>query len=166
MKAPKIATDNPKTIVGLCLRLKKYFSIKKVKMGARVPRKVALAIVVSLSDPKNNAKWIPNKKPPKVFKEVFIELTIIEKAKKPMAKEKKSFKYMVTMRWYVETDEELVPGAAETDNKILEILRHRKDGSKSCSTCPTRNNEGYSILDYHYFMGNKDPYISTELIKE
>ena len=64
MKAPKIATDNPKTMAGLCLRLKKYFSIKKVKMGARVPRKVALAIVVSLSDPKNNAKWIPNKKPP------------------------------------------------------------------------------------------------------
>ena len=79
------------------------------------------------------------------------------------AKEKKSFKYMVTMRWYVETDEELVPGAAETDNKILEILRHRKDGSKSCSTCPTRNNEGYSILDYHYFMGNKDPYMSCLL---
>ena len=64
MKAPKIATDNPKIIVGLCLRLKKYFSIKKVKMGARVPKKVAFAIVVSLSDPKNNAKWIPNKKPP------------------------------------------------------------------------------------------------------
>ena len=54
----------------------------------------------------------------------------------------------------------------ETDNKLLEILRHRKDGSKSCSTCPTRNNEGYSILDYHNFMGNKDPYMSTELIKE
>ena len=67
------------------------------------------------------------------------------------AKEKKSFKYMVTMRWYIETDEELVPGAAETDNKLLEILRH---------------NEGYSILDYHYFMGNKDSYMSTELIKE
>ena len=82
------------------------------------------------------------------------------------AKENKTFKYMVTMRWYIETDEELVPGAAETDNKLLEILRHRKDGSKSCSTCPTRNNEGYSILDYHYFMGNKDPYISTDLIKE
>ena len=82
------------------------------------------------------------------------------------AKENKTFKYMVTMRWYIETDEELVPGAAETDNKLLEILRHRKDGSKSCSTCPTRNNEAYSILDYHNFMGNKDPYMSTELIKE
>ena len=82
------------------------------------------------------------------------------------AKENKTFKYMVTMRWYIETDEELVPGAAEKDNKLLEILRHRKDGSKSCSTCPPRNNEGYSILDYHNFMGNKDPYMSTELIKE
>ena len=37
-------------------------------------------------------------------------------------KENKAFKYMVTMRWYIETDEELVPGASETDNKILEIL--------------------------------------------
>ena len=46
-------------------------------------------------------------------------------------KENKTFKYMITMRWYIETDEELVPGAAETDNKLLEILRHRKDGSKS-----------------------------------
>ena len=55
-------------------------------------------------------------------------------------KENKAFKYMVTMRWYIETDEELVPGAADTDNKLLEILRHRKYGSKSCSPCPTRNN--------------------------
>ena len=38
------------------------------------------------------------------------------------AKENKSFKYKVTMLWYIETDEELVPGAAETDNKLLEIL--------------------------------------------
>ena len=54
--------------------------------------------------------------------------------------EQKKYQYMVTMRWYVETDEELVAGAADTDEKLLEIVRHRKDGSKSCSTCPTRNN--------------------------
>ena len=59
--------------------------------------------------------------------------------------EQKKYQYMVTMRWYVETDEELVAGAAETDEKLLEIVRHRKDGSKSCSTCPTRNNEVYAV---------------------
>ena len=81
--------------------------------------------------------------------------------------EPKKYKYLVTMRWYVETDEELVAGAAETDEKLLEIVRHRKDGSKSCSTCPTRNHEGYGILDYHYFMGDKNPvYMSTEQIKQ
>ncbi len=81
--------------------------------------------------------------------------------------EPKKFKYLVTMRWYIETDEELVAGAAETDEKLLEIVRHRKDGTRSCSTCPTRNLEGYGILDYHYFMGEKKPvYMSTELIKD
>ncbi len=71
------------------------------------------------------------------------------------------------MRWYVETDEELVAGAAQTDEKLLEIVRHRKDGSKSCSTCPTRNHEGYGILDYHYFMGDKKPvYMTTEQINQ
>ena len=55
--------------------------------------------------------------------------------------EQKKYQYMVTMRWYVETDEELVAGAADTDEKLLEIVRHPNDGSKSCSTCPTINNE-------------------------
>ena len=82
-------------------------------------------------------------------------------------KESKKYKYLVTMRWYIETDKSLVAGAAETDEKLLEMVRHRKDGSKSCSTCPTRNHEGYGILDYHYFMGDKKPvYMSTELIKD
>tara|TARA_X000001036_G_C20668736_1_gene801665 strand:+ start:1023 stop:1181 length:159 start_codon:yes stop_codon:yes gene_type:complete len=39
--------------------------------------------------------------------------------------EQKKYQYMVTMRWYVETDEELVAGAADTDEKLLEIVRHR-----------------------------------------
>ena len=34
--------------------------------------------------------------------------------------ESKKYKYLVTMRWYVETDEELVAGATETDEKLLE----------------------------------------------
>lgn len=76
-------------------------------------------------------------------------------------------KYLVTMRWYIETDEELVPGARETDEKLLEIVRHRVDGTRSCERCPTRNPEGYAVLDYHYFMGaNKPVYMSTEKIAE
>ncbi len=81
--------------------------------------------------------------------------------------DKKTCKYLVTMRWYIETDEELVAGAPETDEKLLNIVRHREDGSKSCSSCPTRNQEGYSILDYHYFMGDRKPvYMSTEKIND
>lgn len=77
------------------------------------------------------------------------------------------YKYMITMRWYVETDEDLVAGAQESDEKLLELLRHRKDGSSSCSTCPTRNNEGYAILNYHYFMGEKKPaYMSVDKVKK
>lgn len=81
-------------------------------------------------------------------------------------KEKKSYRYLVTLRWYVETDEELVAGAAETDNKILEILRHRSNGTASCSTCPTRNQQGYAILPHHDFMGKKPVYMTTEKIAE
>ncbi len=81
--------------------------------------------------------------------------------------EKKMFKYLVTMRWYIETDEELVAGAPGTDEKLLNIVQHRTDGSKSCERCPTRNQEGYAILDYHYFMGDRKPvYLSAEQIKD
>lgn len=62
-------------------------------MGARVPKKVALAIVVSLSDPKNNAKWMPNKNPPKnvlflliaVSGGCFIKILIIHRMSAPNA---------------------------------------------------------------------------------
>ncbi len=81
--------------------------------------------------------------------------------------EDKKFKYMITMRWYVETDEDMVAGAPETDEILLELLRHKEDGRESCSHCPTRNNEGYAILNYHYFMGDKKPvYMSVDKIKE
>lgn len=73
-------------------------------------------------------------------------------------------RYLVTLRWYVETDEELVPGARETDEKILTVLRHKSDGRPACASCPTRNPEGYGILDYHYFMGNKPVYMSVDKI--
>ena len=47
-------------------------------------------------------------------------------------KERKSYRYLVTLRWYVETDEELVAGGDETNNKILDIVRHRTNGTTSC----------------------------------
>lgn len=81
--------------------------------------------------------------------------------------EEKKYKYLVTMRWYVETNEELVAGAADTDKKILDLVQHRTNGKPVCETCPTKNFEGYGILDYHYFMGdNKKVYMSTDKLKE
>ncbi len=78
----------------------------------------------------------------------------------------KPYRYLVTLRWYVETNEELVAGASETDEKILDIVRHRSNGTTSCSTCPTRNQQGYAILPHHDFMGNKPVYMTTEEITE
>ena len=80
--------------------------------------------------------------------------------------EKKMYRYLVTLRWYVETDEKLVAGSEEADEKILDVLRHRVDNTRSCSTCPTRNPQGYAILEHHDFMGEKSVYMSTERIKE
>ena len=81
-------------------------------------------------------------------------------------KERKSYRYLVTLRWYVETDEVLVAGGDETDNKILDIVRHRTNGTTSCSTCPTRNQQGYAILPHHDFMGEKPVYMTAQQIKE
>ena len=35
--------------------------------------------------------------------------------------ETKKYKYLITMKWFVETDEELVAGATETDEKLLNL---------------------------------------------
>lgn len=80
--------------------------------------------------------------------------------------EKKRYRYLVTLRWYVDTDEELMEGSEEGDEKILDILRHRIVGTRSCSTCPTRNPEGYAILRHHDFMGDKKIYMSPEKFVE
>ena len=81
------------------------------------------------------------------------------------SKESKKYKYLVTMRWYVETDEQLVAGASETDKKLLNLVQHRTDGKPTCKSCPTRHYEGYGILDYHHFMGdNKEVYMSSDKI--
>ncbi|MFQ6674877.1 MAG: hypothetical protein ACE5LH_00885 [Fidelibacterota bacterium] len=80
--------------------------------------------------------------------------------------EKNRYRYLVTLRWYVETDEELVEGAEESDAKILDILRHRINGTRSCRTCPTRHPNGYAILRHHDFMGEKPVYMSPEKFRE
>ncbi|NIA18706.1 MAG: hypothetical protein GWO85_01260 [Simkaniaceae bacterium] len=68
-------------------------------------------------------------------------------------------KYLITLRWFVESDEEI------TDEKVLEILQHKKDGLKACSSCPSRNAHGFAVLDHQAFMDRKPTYISTEEIK-
>ena len=81
--------------------------------------------------------------------------------------EPKKYRYLVTTRWYVETDEELVAGATETDEKLLDLVRRQSNGKPCLADCPTKNIEGYGILDYHYFMGdNKTVYMSTDKIKD
>ena len=81
--------------------------------------------------------------------------------------EPKKYRYLVTTRWYVETDEELVAGATETDEKLLDLVRRHSNGKPCLPDCPTKNIEGYGILDYHYFMGdNKTVYMSTDKIKD
>lgn len=80
--------------------------------------------------------------------------------------EKKRYRYLVTLRWYVETDEELVEGSEQADEQILDVLRHRVNGTRSCRTCPTRNPQGYAILRHHEFMGDKPVYMSPERYAE
>ena len=80
-------------------------------------------------------------------------------------KESKKYKYLVTMRWYVETDEKLVAGASETDKKLLSLVQRKNDGRPVSKSCPTRHYEGYAILDYHHFMGdNKKVYMSSDQV--
>ena len=55
MIAPQIANPRPKRSLSEWFFFKINFSIKNVKRGANVPRKVALAMLVSLMDPKNKA---------------------------------------------------------------------------------------------------------------
>jgi len=81
-------------------------------------------------------------------------------------KEKKKFKYLITMRWYVETDEELISGAIETDNKLLHLVQHRTNGEPCSDDSPTKNFQGYAVLPHHDFMGKKPIYMTKEKIKD
>lgn len=68
-------------------------------------------------------------------------------------------KYLITLRWFVESEEDL------TDDKVLEILQHKKTGKDACGECPTRHAHGYAVLDHQAFMDRKPTYITTEEIK-
>ena len=79
--------------------------------------------------------------------------------------------YVVTLRWYVETDEAFEAEAAglsleEKENKILKMVQHRSDGSASCDTCPSRNNETFVVLDWYDYFKKKKIYISTDKIQD
>jgi len=80
-------------------------------------------------------------------------------------------RYVVTMRWYVESDEQLEKemkdlSIDDKNEKILDILRHRTNGSASCSSCPTRNNESEVILDWKDFYDKKPIYMSVENVEK
>ena len=80
-------------------------------------------------------------------------------------------RYVVTMRWYVESDEQLENeikglGVEEKNEKILDIIRHRKNGSSCCETCPTRNNESHIVLDWKDFYDKKPIYMSVDNIEK
>ena len=58
--APKITIPSPNKRNGECLRFKMNFSMLNVNKGAKVPRNVALAMVVNFIDPKKRAKCMPS----------------------------------------------------------------------------------------------------------
>ena len=77
--------------------------------------------------------------------------------------------YVVTMRWYVESgkkmEEEMKDLTIEDKNeKILDILRHRENGSICCDSCPTRNNESEVVLEWKDFYDKKPIYMSVDKI--
>ena len=78
--------------------------------------------------------------------------------------------YVVTMRWFVESDESLEDemknlNIEAKNEKVLDILRHRTNGSESCGSCPTRNNESATILNWKDFYDKKPIYMNIEKTK-
>ena len=77
--------------------------------------------------------------------------------------------YVVTMRWYVESDEKMENemkdlNIEDKNEKILDILRHRENGSICCDSCPTRNNESEVVLEWKDFYDKKPIYMSVDKI--
>ncbi len=80
-------------------------------------------------------------------------------------------KYVVTMRWYVETNDnfekELTEISIEEKKKrIVELIRYKSNGEKCSDICATRNCESFVVLDWKDFYDKKPIYISTKDIKE
>ena len=78
--------------------------------------------------------------------------------------------YVVTMRWYVESDEQLEKemkdlNLEDKNEKILNILQHRENGTECCGICPTRSNESSVVLDWKDFYDKKPIYMSVEKTK-
>jgi len=79
--------------------------------------------------------------------------------------------FVVTMRWYVESDEQLEEeleslSLEDKNEKILDILRHRENGTECCGSCPINSNESAVILDWKEFYGKKPIYMSIDKIKK
>ena len=78
--------------------------------------------------------------------------------------------YVVTMRWYVESDEQLEKEMKDLDiedknEKILNILQHRGNGTVCCGICPTRSSESSVVLDWKDFYDKKPIYMSVKKTK-
>ena len=78
--------------------------------------------------------------------------------------------YIITMRWYVESDEQMEEelkniSLEDRNEKILNLLRHRENGTECCSTCPTRSNESAVVLDWKNFYQKKTIYMSVKKTK-
>ncbi|MAJ44964.1 MAG: hypothetical protein CMF96_09520 [Candidatus Marinimicrobia bacterium] len=75
------------------------------------------------------------------------------------------------MRWYVESDSAMEKELNELSNeeknkKIVEILRHKTNGNKTCEGCPTRNNESHVVLEWKKFYEKKPTYMSIKNVKK
>ena len=72
--------------------------------------------------------------------------------------------YHVTLHWYVESDVKLTPRSQETDERILDVLRHRINGTPSCSSCPTRTPDNYTIVKSYDTDPDNKIYMSIDRI--
>ena len=79
--------------------------------------------------------------------------------------------YVVTMRWYVESDEKMEGeikdlNIEDKNKKIVEILHHKSNGEKCSDICPTKNCESYVVLDWKDFYDKKPIYMHSKNIKK
>jgi len=72
--------------------------------------------------------------------------------------------FHVTISWYIESDAKLIPRSFDNDAQILEVLRHRLNGTPCCSTCPTRTPGDYTIVKSYNHDKNPGIYMSIDSI--